>query len=119
MVDPEKQGEFHLIILVCHFCRANFKDLKREKTTNEQRIFLETNYGIHSQFPLKFIVLLNYGLRCVKKIDEIIVTILCLLRLIYVDGLWSELIYGPSPVPATETGILTLRAGVWSETSVR
>lgn len=39
MVDPEKQGEFHLIILVCHFFRANFKDLKREKTTNEQRFF--------------------------------------------------------------------------------
>lgn len=82
-------------------------------------VFLETNYGIHSRSPLKFIVLLHYGLRGVKKIDKIIVTILGLLRLIYVEGFWSELIYGPSPVPAAETVILTSRAGFWSETFVR
>lgn len=31
--------DFHLTTLGCHFCRANFKDLKRHKTTNEQRLF--------------------------------------------------------------------------------
>ncbi len=63
MVDPEKQGEFHLIILVCHFCRASLSVKNYELVT----VFLETNYGICSRFPLKYIVLLNYGLRGVKK----------------------------------------------------
>ncbi|MGB2806116.1 MAG: sigma-70 family RNA polymerase sigma factor [Sedimentisphaerales bacterium] len=31
--------DFHLTTLGCHFCRANLKDLKRHKTTNEQRLF--------------------------------------------------------------------------------
>jgi RNA polymerase sigma factor (sigma-70 family) len=31
--------DFHLTMLGCHFCRANLKDLKRHKTTNEQRLF--------------------------------------------------------------------------------
>ena len=31
--------DFHLTTLGCHFCRANLKDLKRHKTTDEQRLF--------------------------------------------------------------------------------
>jgi RNA polymerase sigma factor (sigma-70 family) len=31
--------DFHLTTIGCHFCRANFKDLKHQKTTNEQRLF--------------------------------------------------------------------------------
>ncbi len=31
--------DFHLTNLGCHFCRANLKDLQRQKTTNEQRLF--------------------------------------------------------------------------------
>jgi RNA polymerase sigma factor (sigma-70 family) len=31
--------DFHLVTLGCHFCRANLKDLKRHKTTDEQRLF--------------------------------------------------------------------------------
>jgi RNA polymerase sigma factor (sigma-70 family) len=31
--------DFHLTTLGCHFCRANLKDLQRQKTTNEQRLF--------------------------------------------------------------------------------
>ena len=62
-------------------------------------------------FLMKFIVLLNYGLRGVKKTTKSFVTILGLLRLIYVDGFWSELIYVPLPAPAPETVILTSRTG--------
>jgi len=31
--------DFHLTTLGCHFCRANLKDLQRQKATNEQRLF--------------------------------------------------------------------------------
>jgi RNA polymerase sigma factor (sigma-70 family) len=31
--------DFHLTTIGCHFCRANLKDLQRQKTTNEQRLF--------------------------------------------------------------------------------
>lgn len=31
--------DFHLTTLGCHFCRANLKDLQRQHTTNEQRLF--------------------------------------------------------------------------------
>jgi RNA polymerase sigma factor (sigma-70 family) len=31
--------DFHLTTIGCHFCRANFKDLKHQQTTNEQRLF--------------------------------------------------------------------------------
>lgn len=54
-----------------------------------------------------------------KKNCEFIVTIPGLLRLIYVDRFWSELIYGSSPAPVTETVILTSKAGFLSETPVR
>jgi hypothetical protein len=46
-----------------------------------------------------------------KIIYESIVTILGLLRLIYVEGFFSELIYGLFPEPATETWILASKAG--------
>jgi RNA polymerase sigma factor (sigma-70 family) len=33
--------DFHLTTLGCYFCRANFKDLRHQKTTDEQRLFRE------------------------------------------------------------------------------
>lgn len=33
--------DFHLTTIGCHFCRANLKDLKQQKTTDKQRLFRE------------------------------------------------------------------------------
>ena len=31
--------DFHLTTLGCHFCRANLKDLKRQRTTDEEQLY--------------------------------------------------------------------------------
>ena len=52
-LEAGRNVQFHreyMQVLKRNSCRANFKDLERGKTTNEQR-FLETNYGIHRRFP--------------------------------------------------------------------